>query len=81
MRRRANSRVCSGSVRPGAACPCSGSLLKIQTRIGTSWAGSNPCLNTFYFYCFLKKKRADYMLYRGVSFVMCSGFGAEEDYE
>ena len=55
MRRRANSCVCPGSVQPGAASPCSGSLLKIRTRIETSWAGSNPCLNTVYFYCFLKK--------------------------
>ena len=57
MGQRANCRVCSGSVRPGAACPCSDSLLKIQTRIETSWAGSNPGLNTLYFCCFLKKGR------------------------
>ena len=55
IRRRGNGRVCSGSVRPGAACPCSGSLWKILTSIETRWAGSNPCLNTFYFCCFLKK--------------------------
>ena len=78
MRRRENSRVCSGSVRPGAACPCSGSLLKIRTRIETSWAGSNPCLNTFYFVVFLMGMH--YMLYRGVSFAMRSGFGAEKNY-
>ena len=53
MMRRANSRVCSGSVRPGAAGPCSDSLSKMRTRIETSWAGSNPCLNTFYFVVFL----------------------------
>ena len=57
MGRRANSRVCSGSVRPGAACPCTGSRLKIPTSTETSWAGSNPCLNIFYFCCFLKKGR------------------------
>ena len=79
MRRRANRRVCSGSVRPGAACPCAGSLLKIRTSTETGWAGSNPCLNTFYFVVFLK--RADYMLYRGVSFVMRSVIGVEEDYK
>ena len=55
IRRQANSRVCSGNMRPGAACPCVRSLLKIRTSTETSWAGSNSCLNTFYFCCFLKK--------------------------
>ena len=27
----------------------------MQIKTKTSWAGSNPCLNTFYFCCFLKK--------------------------
>ena len=34
---------------------------------------------TLFIFVFLK--RAEYMLYRGISFVMRSGFGAEEDYE
>ena len=54
----------------------------MQIRIETSWAGSNPCLNTFYFcFCCFLKKRMDYMLYRGVSFVIRSGIGTEEDYK
>ena len=60
MGRRANRRVCSGHVRPGAVCLYSGSHWRnpefvMQIRIETSWAGSNPCLNIFYFCCFLKK--------------------------
>ena len=51
----ANSRVCSGSVQPGLACPCTGSHLKIRTSTEKRWARSNPCLNTFYFCCFLIK--------------------------
>ena len=32
-------------------------------------------------FCVVFLKRADYMLYHGVSFVMRGGMGAEEDYE
>ena len=45
--------MCSGSVRPGAACPCAGLHLNIGTCTEISWAGSNPFLNTFYFVIFL----------------------------
>ena len=60
MERRANRHVCSGSARPGAVCLYSGSHWRIlgfvmQIKIKTSWTGSNPCLNTYYFCCFLKK--------------------------
>ena len=60
MERRANRRVCSGSVRLGAVCLYYGSHWRnlefvMQIKIKTSWAGSNTCLNTFHFCCFLKK--------------------------
>ena len=42
---------------------------------------NGDALQTVLVVLFVFLKRADYMLYRGVSFVMRSGFGAEEDYE
>ena len=63
MRRRATGRVCSGSVRPGAACPCFGWLLRsplafkmrVKTRI--SWVGFESLPEHLLFLFFLTKGR------------------------